>query len=429
LPLSSAWDVFLRPLSASDSTWQTDVLTRGTRTLFFGGPFALLCLIACVRGGWHRRELVLAVGISIVLLFSTMGPIALLSQRYQFRDPLTFCAIPLAGIAAERGLRAARTRAMTQLLLFLQMTAIVTAVDPFLSRAWNADARGTRWFRGATGETSMVDALLAAIRPSERLLYSPEVDRKVMLRTLLPSGLGVNALACRGIPVVNGWLKGISAGSVWPNERLYYARISTPRALVESDIALDVLGIRYVVAERTENVARDLRERAVLETPGSGLVLYENENAWPGAFLLDEGRDELDIPVLATCDNDRLLCRDFTAMAESPLAGGVTVVRGEGRIHVTFDPVNAPRTLAITEMFRPEWIASSGGVRLETAAFAGSLLTVRVPPSTSSVDLVYRPWRLLLATIAAWCAIIGSLVVLGPAALRRGVGRQSRTAR
>ncbi len=410
LPLSAVWDVFLRPLSRSNFPW-LDVVPGDGRTLFFGGPFAVLCLVACFQRGWHRRELVLGLAIALAFLFTALGPISLVSQRYQFRDPVILCAIPLAGIAAERGLQNARVRRLTAVLLVLQVAVLVLTAYPFLSRSWNADSLGTPWFRGATAAVPPVDILLSALERPDRVLYSPRVDRGVMNHTYLRSGLGVNGLAYRGVHLVNGWFKGVSADPIWPDERLFYARVAPPQALLESGVALDVLGIRYVLAERGETVAPDLRERAVTIPTAPELVLYENEDARAGAFIVDQEAVEIHAPPFSNCANDRLLCRDLSAVARLQ-PGRVADARSEGVIDVTFDRSEKPRTLVVTEMFRPAWVAIAGDDNLPTFAFLDSLLAVRVPGGTTSVHLAYRPRLLLGATVAAWAAIAGSLLAV-----------------
>ena len=104
LPPTVAWDVFLRPWGDFGSQIGP-AFDNDARTLSFGGPFAILVIAACVRRGWNRSELVLGLAIGLAFLFTTLGPIPLVSQRYQFRDPVILCAILLAGMAAERGLQ------------------------------------------------------------------------------------------------------------------------------------------------------------------------------------------------------------------------------------------------------------------------------------------------------------------------------------
>jgi hypothetical protein len=431
LPPSAAWDIFLRPFSSSGAPWPDELVHRGARTLFFGGPFAVLCLFACVRLGWQRPDLVLALAIAAFLMFTALVPSPHVSERYLFRDPIVLCAIPLAGMAAERALRQAWSRLPAAALLAAQLVIVVLAFVPFLSEALNERRDGATAHRGAVADQPIADAIVAGMSQPGRLLYSPQVDYEVRERALLASGLGVNALAYRGVPVVNGWFKGVSADAVWPDERRYYSRISTPQPLIESGATLDVLGIRYVLAATGERVAPDLRLHSRLPSGPVSLSLYENTDAWPGAFLLDEDAAGLELPLLAGCENDRLLCRDFSSVAVRGQPDRVDLVRDEGTIDVSIAGRDTPTVLIVTEMFRPAWRASSGGVELATSSFGGGLLAVHVPAGVSSVNLVYRPWPLIGATFLAWFAVITCLAILGAAAVgvyhqRRLTGRISR---
>ncbi len=407
LPLAALWDVFLRPLSRTAFP-RLDLAPDEPRTLFFGGPFAVLCLVACARRGWHRRELVAGLAIATAFLFTTLGPIPIVSARYQFRDPVILCAIPLAGMAAERGLQRARLRNLVAVALALQIAAVALAVYPFVRRALAEDPI---WFRGATAAAPEATPLVSALGRAERVLFSAEVDRDVINRAYLQSGLGVNALGYRRIPVISGSFKGVSADSIWPDERLFYARVATPQALLTSGETLDVLGVRYVVARRGESVAPDLRERPATMPTAPELVVYENEDAWSGAFVVDADAGAIDAPPFQDCANDRLLCRDLSAVAHlHPIRAAVR--RSEGAIDVSFDRLQKPGVVVVSEMFRPAWTAMAGGDSLPTFAFLQSLLAVRVTAGATSVHLAYRPSLMHIATLAAWVAIAGSLVAL-----------------
>lgn len=414
LPLEALWDVFLRPLSRT-SFPSLDLDPGSARTLFFGGPFALLCIVACVQRGWNRRELLLGLAIAALFLFTTLGPISIVSQRYQFRDPLVLCAIPLAGLAAERSLQHARTRRLAAIALVLQVAVVTLTAYPFVRRALSEDSV---WFNGATAAEPAVAPLLAALGSGQRVLFSPEVDRKVVNHSYLRSGIGVNGLGYRDVPVVSGWFKGVSADPIWPDERLFYSRVATPQALLESSETLDVLGVRYVLAERGESVASSLREHPVSIPTAPDLVLYDNEDAWPGAFIINPEAAAVHAQPFSGCGNDRLLCRDLSDVAHLRPQQAV-LRRSEGAIDVTFHRLEKPGLLVVSEMFRPAWIATGAGERLPTFAFLQSLLAVRVPAGATSVRLAYRPRLMYAATLMAWAAIAGSLFALGRLLRRR----------
>ncbi len=407
LPPTVAWDVFLRPWGDFGS--QTGVpVDNDARTLSFGGPFAILAIAACVRRGWNRSELVLGLAIGLAFLFTTLGPIPLVSQRYQFRDPVILCAILLAGMAAERGLQGGYIGQLTGFLLLLQIVAVGLTAAPYARYAWEETRSTTSWFREATAAVPAADALVTNVVRPGLVAFSPRVEREVMNRTYLPAGLGVNGLAYRGVHVLNGWFKGVSADPIWPDDRLFYAHVAPPQPFLESAASLDLLGIRYVLAHRDETVAPDLRERPLKMATAPELVLYENEDAWSGAILVDPDADTVHVPRLAGCENDHLLCRDFSNL--QPKA--VTIVRSEGAIDVTFDRLEKPRTLVIAEMFRGGWTARAEDQHPPTFAFLGSLLAARLPAGAASVHLAYRPRFMYVASLGALAATAGSLIAL-----------------
>lgn len=402
LPMAAVWDVFLRPASRFE----------GTRTLFFGGPFAVLCLVGCVRFAAARRDLVIGVILSAVLLFTPILAMSFVSARYHFRDPLTLCAIPLAGLALDELLRSRRLVWAGALVIALQVGVMTVSAWPYLKRTWEPDARRTEAWRGATGDTPFVDALLEMMPARGRLLYSPRVDHEVSERGLVRDGLGVNALAYRDVDVVNGWFKGVSADSLWPNDRLFYGRIRTPERLMTADESLDVLGVRYVLAEAGEIVAPGLRALgAVHRSNGATLVLHENPDAWPRAFVVDGVPAEL--RVNPDCGHDRLLCRDLPALEERRASGRIETTQRRGRIDVSVTGLSEARILVLSEMFRPGWRASIDGAGASTEALYGSLLAVRLPAGqAASVRFDYRPAAPLAAAALSWVVLIGSVSAL-----------------
>lgn len=309
------------------------------------------------------------------------------------------------------------------LVLIAQLGALGAAAWPAVVRTWIPAARRAEWFRGGTGASEPVEILLNLARPPGRMIFSPAVDEEIYDGMRLEEGLGVNALAYRGVPIVNGWFKGVSAGAVWPDERRFYGRVRAPQQLLESAATLDVLGIRYVLANADETVAEDLRRHGVIPKEDAHFVLYENSNPWPDAFVLDSAAEHIPPVRLPGCGNDRVLCTDLAPLAERRSTDGLLIRHRNGRIDVRLFPADEPRLLVISQMFRLDWVASADGSRLTTVPVFGGLIGVRVPPGTSSVQLRYRPVMVMLATALAWCTL-----VVGPAALivlRRTGGRSA----
>ena len=376
--------------------------------------FAAFCLIGCVQFARRHVDLVFVVATCTVLLFTTLMPLSFVSARFHFRDPLILAAIPLAGLSLDRLLTTRRWWPVAVLALITQLGVLGVSAWPAMARTWIPDARRAEWFRVGTGATEHAENLLTLARPVGRMVFSPGVDEQVYEASYLQ--IGTNALAYRGLTVVNGLFKGVSAGTVWPDERRFYARARVPRQLLESAATLDVLGIRYVLADADETVADDLRRRGVIsKRDGTHVVLYENSDPWPDAFVLDNEAERVSLVRLAGCANDRVLCTDFTPLAERRSTDDSLATHRNGQISVRLLPVDESRLLVVSQMFRADWVASTGGGQLTTLPVFGGLIGVRVPPGVSSVELRYRPVWVMLATALAWSTIVfgfGALIVL-----------------
>jgi hypothetical protein len=413
LPPAMAWQALLSPLSPPQSL-QPDGRLAFTRTLSLGSPFALLSLIGCVWFVRRRPDLVLVVIASTALLFTPLLTLDFISARFQFRDPLTLAAIPLAGLVLDRLFAIRRARSAAGLVLVAQVVAVVVPAWPVLSRTWGPDARRATWFRGSTGDQPPVDRLLTLMPTAGRLALAPQLDEEVYEHHLVAEGFGTNALAYRGVAVINGWFKGVSTGTVWPDEFQFYARVHAPAQLVESDDALDVLGVRYVLANTGEMVAPGLSERGVVpKLDGSHFVLYENSDPWPDAFVINEGPEPIDLAARDGCDNQRLLCRDFSPLVRRRSSDDLQVTNRDGRIDIQLSSrADAPRLLVVSQMFRPDWVATADGLRLVPLSVFGGLLGVRVPPGITSVRLRYWPVAVVRATALAWCVLLGGVSLL-----------------
>jgi hypothetical protein len=419
LAWSSVWAALIVPLRTLATPWRR-IDPAVARTLFLGAPFAALSIVGCLLFARRRLDLVIAMGTAAFLLFTPVLWVPFASARFHFRDPLTLAAIPLAGLAADYLFAQLRLRMLTALVLGLQVSAMALTVVPFLRLTWGTDAREAMWFRGAVGARQHVDDVLALMPNGGRLVLSPELDREVYEKVRLQEGLGVNALAFRGISVVNGWFKGVSTATIWPDERMFYGRISAPKGVIESDAELDALGIRYVLANEGERVAPTLVRRGEVPKRDHGsFVVYENADAWPEAFLLDAASERLALPVRPQCGNDRLLCRDFAPLVSHRSGGAVVARIRDGSIDVELGDAAQPRLLVISDMFRADWVGTDGNQPLTVVPAFGALLGVRVPPHVKSLRLRYTPLMVVLATIAAWFALLSSVVYLVKTSLTR----------
>ena len=232
LEASEMWSALISPWTAPGAAPVGSDVTF-TRTLFFGGPFVVLALGGCVLFARRRLDLVLVVTACAVLLFTRTLSLSFVSARFEFRDPLTLAAILLAGLVLDRLLAHRPTRAIAVYVLIAQVGVVGDTAWPFLQGTRGPDAATAMWFHGGTGNREHIDRLLTLMPLAGRVLFSPQVDDDVYELARLQEGLGRNALAYRRVSLVNGWFKGVSTNTIWPDEQLFYGRIRAPQSLLE----------------------------------------------------------------------------------------------------------------------------------------------------------------------------------------------------
>lgn len=404
LSLTDIWIAFGHPFIPEPSM----------RTLFFGGPYTVLSLAGCVWLARRHADLALGFVASAILLFTSSISIPLVSSRYQFRDPLTFCGILLAGLILREMMKRRIGRLAATIAISAQV--IVMGYSAWLVSAANLAAERTLIPRGALAQTALVDTLVRHMTPGSRVLYSPRLTHAVAERDLVVDGLGVNALAYRGIATVNGMFKGVSTDAVWPDYWRFYGRIDTSQVLLESERSLDVLAIRYVLAYRDDVVAADLRPLTAVRTsePRPDIVLYENRDAWPTAFLVRSQFGAGEVPVIEGCGHQHLFCRDLGFVVPHRDPRRLRVTREPDRIRITIEERPETAVLVVSEMFRPGWEAFSDRARVTTRSVFGGLIGVSLPAGVREVTLYYRPQTLRIAwfiRVAALMVAIGLIAI------------------
>ena len=147
----------------------------------------------------------------------------------------------------------------------------------------------------------------------------------------------------------------------------------------------------------------------------SELVLYENPDAWPIAFLLQSSFGDGEVPVVSGCGHDRVLCRDFGAVVRHRDSTPIEVIRAEDHIRITWKQPSTPSVLVVSEMFRPGWTAYIGERRVATNSMFGGILGVPIPAGAREVTLYYRPRAQRLAFAVCLAGIIAAigLIVAG----------------
>jgi hypothetical protein len=411
LALTHLWGAFLRPL-----------LPAAPHAVFFGGPFAVLSVLALVRRDCahpSRRFFAVSAGVSgSLIVMSRLWRFPALSQTYLLQDAAVICGIALAGIALDR-LRATPWVRYLPAIVALQCLAIFGGAWPFV--AWNVAAGQAFRNRGQDARArTLTDDLIRLTREAPgricftpgatRLLYEGQaVERPVSWRTRLVES---------GAMVVNGGsFKGIELEPFAPATARPYGDLDDNGSAVVSSASLTALGIRYVIAARDEPLAPDLERVPAIRPPPDSLELWRNPRAWHGARFVPAPVFEQPLPLLPGCGHTGLLCRDLTPLVSQADPSEPAVIDGESGMTIEFAPADRPRTLLVTRMYRDGWIASAGGRQVSLSPAFGALMRVDVPADVTGVTLRYRPAG-RVALFALSCAASLATVILLLAASR-----------
>lgn len=400
-------DAPLRPfLSVSPSEWLPAVAERGTRVPFFGGPL-LLAAVAAVAGLArplpHAAAFVTAFLISgVAMALPDSARLDAMSGAFVFRDPFVLFGIVLGTMMMQRW--AVARPGLVAVTAALQVLVLLLAASPFVSEARTSGRQVERTFLDHSGMTMALRDWVP--RLSGRWYLAPELDDMVRRGMFEEDGLAPEAWYYRGLPIVNGTFKGISVDAFYPSGTLPIGRIRGEAVTVASVPTLSVLGISAVLAAESEPVSAALQEVARFETSQGPIRLLRNPAAWPGAAFVDERVLAVSPPLLTDCEHGGILCRDFSAVAAAGPTAPVAVTRTEGQIELQFDAHPTARWIVVSEMHRPQWIATGDGRRLRVEAAWDALMAVEVPPDVSVVTLDFRP-TVVLASI--WTAV-GTLV-------------------
>ena len=233
-----------------------------------------------------------------------------------------------------------------------------------------------------------------------RWYLAPELDALVRMGSLQDDGLWRDIWVYRGLPVVNGAFKGISADVLYPSGSLPIGRIDGDAATVQSADTLAVLGIGAVLALADEPVAPATGGSRALPVEGHTIRLLRNPGVWPAARWCLRRRSRRHLPGAAGLPLSRPLLPRLLG-------------RGPGRArrgrHADAPPRHAARALRARPIGRERcWCPRCTGRNgppapvaarwPSTAAWEG-LIAVSVPAGIAEVELRYRP-RLVMALTA-----------------------------
>ena len=350
----------------------------GTRTLFFGIPFALLCVAYAsgfLRGAVTRWDLIAVTTVSVAFLMLSMLPIPGVPARYLFRDPATLGGVLLAGLALQR-LTNIRPGGMVTLgavvIGILQLVSVGGSAWPLILGTFDNTRTDRDMSLLATAQVDTAQSVVRLVQGDPgRVLFLPEFDHAVMdnvdKTNTLRNGFGINALGYHGVAVVNGAFKGTSTDALYPSPSLFYGEARTDQGFEPTDALLDALAIRYVLGFGDEDVTAGLTlvERLPLRGgPDRGVALYRNPHAWAEATFVHARIVELTPEIRPDCGHRGLMCFDFEPVVAARTGEAAQVVRVDGRITVQFLPSAKDRLMLISEMYRPGWHADSGETSL-----------------------------------------------------------------
>jgi hypothetical protein len=335
------------------------------------------------------------------------------SGVYAFRDPIVLFGLVLGCLMLET-IASRRPRAALAIGA-AQMMLLVAGAAPFVYNASRSS-----YDRRAVGPMPVMQTFgdWAEQLPG-RWYVAPVLDARIRRGDFLDDGLSHDTWLYRGLPVVNGRFKGLSADALYPSGSLPIGRIEGHQATVGHAPGLDVLGIGVVLATGDEPVAPTLEEVARVAVTGAEVRVLRNPDAWPGAAFVDPAVLARPLPDLDNCGQRGLLCHDFSGVVGAAHDTRVTLTRRHGTLTAAFAPGDAPRHLLVSEMYRPGWQARAAGSSLPVVAAWAGLIAVDVPPGIREVTLRYRPGLLVPLTWTSGVLIVGLAAGLALTAKRR----------
>ena len=106
------------------------------------------------------------------------------------------------------------------------------------------------------------------------------------------------------------------------------------------------------------------------------------------------------------------MCTDLAPLLDRRLPDAVAVRARENGFDVRVIAAAVPRILVLSQMYRGDWVATSGAGPLATRPIQNALLGVEVPPAVGALEIRYRPVPLIAALAIAWTTIATTVVVL-----------------
>ena len=405
---------------------------KGRRLTFIGPPFFILSLFPLFLEKYfpYQRAFCGAMIVSLMLMFlpsDTLGTIP--SSNYQYRDSYVIFAIVLAGMALtllNMKMKVSFKKYFRVIVVVQVLLLFVGVLTPlytsFIAKDHDGSSKMPRSYLGYTRDMRLVDYLRSeGIGKTDRIYLSPgsqplAPDKIVSVDTVWDTErFWGNGLALKGLTVVTGLFKPVSTNVLHPDQALMMGHIKGQADVLLNKELLDALSIRYVLATPEEPRAPGLFEVGrFMPYDGFELQVLKNEDAWPLAVFVDHDVIDTRLPRRNTCEHEQLLCADFSPIKEFRNNGDEIQIRYEsgGCIQLTTEPDSKARTILLSIMHRPGWVAKTEFRNLEVIRTVEGLIAVELLPGVSEVAMSYEPIVRVVSFHLAWFTLLISIAVL-----------------
>jgi len=417
------WAIFIRPIIWGSFQEMLDyTLATKARIISFGGPFAILAIVGAsynLNKYPNRKVLAFAFFASFLGLYMPTDTVItkFISWSFSFREPLIIFGICLACMVAT-SITQSKKKSIKLLggaICGAQLILVTMGAYPFwhhltMLGLYNKQQKQDMLIN-VFDDTSMV-RLLKKINKSDpgRFYLSKELDNSIL--KLKKDGVSLNSLLYHGLHVVNGDIKSVSYDKFYPDLSLMHGHIAGQNSVVIDNDLLNVLGIKYVLAYEDEKVSSDLVKINQISLPRlNKIYIYKNSAVWPEAVVLAPGIKNATLPRKISCENNRILCADFSRIANGRESGIADISKKRnGYISVTLGEHAKSTLVMVTEMYRDKWRARAivdGRIEsIKTFPIAESFIGFEAPPGASHIYLKYEPNIMIWLTILSWSIIL-----------------------
>lgn len=255
-----------------------------------------------------------------------------------------------------------------------------------------------------------------------KVILSPKMAKTTSSLDYLEWDLTENLNYYEGIQVVAGIeFKGTSLDHFSPyGLRLMYSKLESLPYLYESHDRMNILGIKYVVANNliAEEFPKYLRKVGYYLYPFEQQAgVYENAEAWPLAVLMNDEIENLELKRDESCPHDRFLCMNFSPVSHLRKNGpDIKAEFMDGNIIlITSEPMREEGWIMLSHQYRPGWEAKNVDDRvLDVKPLLKNFIGIHALPGVQYITLKYQPKDRLIYNRIAWFTFLTSyfLVIL-----------------